>query len=56
MDEFLNNFFIPLRKEFEKNRDKYEKMFPIKKEDYLEEPIQMDIVYSYDKVISENKV
>lgn len=36
MDEFLNNFFIPLRQEFEKNRQQFEAMFPIKKDDFLE--------------------
>lgn len=29
-DEFLSNFFLPLRKEFESQKDKFEALFPIK--------------------------
>jgi hypothetical protein len=29
-EEFLNTFFLPLRKEFENQKDKYESLWPIK--------------------------
>ncbi len=32
-DDFLNNFFIPLRQEYEKNIKEYQALFPIKESD-----------------------
>ena len=32
-DEFLSTFFLPLRREFEAQRDKYEALWPIKPKD-----------------------
>ena len=32
-DDFLNNFFIPLRQDYEKNINKYKALFPIKESD-----------------------
>jgi len=55
-DEFFKNFFMPLRKEFEDNIPKYEKLWPIKEKDMQPEPVEMEIIYSYDNIISETKV
>jgi hypothetical protein len=55
-DEFLSNFFIPLRKEFEDNISKYEKLWPIKEKDMRPDPVEIEIIYSYENVISERKI
>lgn len=55
-DEFLSEFFMPLRKEFEDNIPKYEKLWPIKEKDMLPEPVEIEIIYSYENVISERKI
>jgi len=36
-DDFLNNFFIPVRQEYEKNINKYKAIFPIKESDMAAE-------------------
>ena len=36
-EEFLSNFFLPLRKEFESKVDEFQKLWPLKEEDFLEE-------------------
>jgi len=54
-DEFLETFFLPLRKEFEENKDKYEALWPLKADDFLEEPVTYELVYSYDNVVSEKR-
>lgn len=55
-DEFLNTFFMPLRKEFEDNIPKYEELWPIKEKDMLTEPVEIEIIYSYDNILSETKI
>ena len=55
-DEFLNTFFLPLRKEFEGQRDKYEALFPIKASQMAEQMVEVEIIYSYENVVSETKV
>jgi hypothetical protein len=45
-DEFLSNFFIKLRKEFEDNISK----------DMRPDPVDIEIIYSYENVISERKI
>lgn len=37
-DDFLDNFFIPLRREFEENIEEYKALFPIKEADIVETP------------------
>lgn len=32
-DNFLNDFFIPMRQQYEKNINKYQKLFPVKESD-----------------------
>ncbi len=55
-DEFLNTFFLPLRKEFEGQRDKYEALFPIKASQMADQMVEVEIIYSYENVVSETKV
>eukprot|EP00347_Sterkiella_histriomuscorum_P005175 403357608 len=55
-DEFLNNFFLPLRKEFEDNISEYEKLWPIKDKDMAATEVELEIIYAYDNVISERKI
>lgn len=52
----MNTFFLPLRKEFEDQRAQYEHLWPIKPKDMVEEPIEIEIIYSYDNVLSEKKI
>jgi len=51
-DDFLDNFFIPLRKEYEKDMEKYIKIFPIKEADMAEEEPQTVHIYAYNDVKS----
>lgn len=55
-DEFLSKFFIPLRKEFEETIDKYEELWPIKEKDMADQPVDIEIIYAFDNVVSERKV
>lgn len=55
-DEFLNSFFLPLRKEFEDNKKQYESLWPIKPSQMADELVEIEFIYSYDNVISERKI
>lgn len=55
-DEFLNNFFLPLRKEFEGQKDKFEALFPIKASQMAEQMVEIEVIYSYENVVSETKI
>ena len=55
-DEFLNNFFLPLRKEFEAQKDKFEALWPIKPSQMADQMVEVEIIYSYENVVSETKV
>lgn len=55
-EEFLADFFLPLRQEFEKNAKKYEALWPFKSDDYLPEPMEIEVIYAYDNVVSERKI
>ena len=37
-EEFLNKFFLPLRRQYEENIGKYKAIFPIKETDIAETP------------------
>lgn len=39
-DDFLENFFIPLRREYESNINQYKQLFPIKESDMAEKPVE----------------
>ena len=55
-EEFLNTFFLPLRKEFENQKDKYEALWPIKPSQMAEQLVEIEIIYSYENVVSETKI
>jgi hypothetical protein len=55
-EEFLNTFFIPLRKEFESQKDKYEALWPIKPKDMADQMVEIEIIYSYENVVSETRI
>ena len=39
-DDFLENFFIPLRREYESDINQYKQLFPIKESDMAEKPVE----------------
>lgn len=45
-DEFLNNFFLPLRAKYEENIPQYEALWPLKEEQYAKEDVTFDHVYN----------
>lgn len=55
-DEFLSQFFLPLRREFEGQRDKYEALFPIKPKDMVEQAVEIEIIYAFEGVVSETRM
>ena len=55
-DEFLNNFFLPLRKEFESQKDKFEALWPIKPNQMADQMVEIEVIYSYENVVSETKI
>ena len=36
-DQFLNDFFLPLRRKYEQNIEQYEALWPLKERDFAEE-------------------
>ena len=55
-DDFLNNFFLPLRQEFESQKAQYEALWSIKAKDMTEEPVEIEIIYSFENVLKEQKL
>jgi len=55
-DDFLDNFFVPLRKEFEENIDKYKSLFPIKETDMAEKPETIVNIYHFMDEVSSRKL
>ena len=46
-DEFLFNFFLPLRQKYEENIAQYEALWPLKDEQMADEDVTVDHVYNY---------
>lgn len=46
-DEFLHNFFLPLRQKYEENIAQYEALWPLKEEQMADEDVTVDHVYNY---------
>ena len=46
-DEFLNNFFLPMRARYEEDIEKYEALWPLKDEHYAAEEVIYEHVYNY---------
>ena len=49
-DEFLYNFFLPLRQKYEEKLDEYEAMWPLKENDMAAEDKVIDHVYHYGEM------
>ena len=46
-DEFLANFFLPMRQKYENDMSKYQEMWPLKESDMAEEAVTVRHVYQY---------
>lgn len=55
-DDFLDNFFVPLRREYEENIDQYKALFPIKESDMAEKPETVINIYQYMDEVSSRKL
>lgn len=55
-DDFLNNFFIPLRRDYEENIEKYKALFPIKESDMAKENVDIKNIYQYGETIGSRKL
>lgn len=55
-DDFLDNFFIPLRREYESNINQYKDLFPIKESDLAEKPEDQLNIYQYVEEVSNRKL
>jgi len=53
-DQFLEEYFLPLRREFEKRIGDYEKLFPIKRDKLVE--TEVESIFAYEHVVSEKKI
>jgi len=49
-DEFLNNFYIPRRMEYEEQIDKYAQLWPIKDADMAEESQDISFIFQYGEI------
>jgi hypothetical protein len=55
-EDFLNNFFIPLRLKYEADIKKYKALFPIKESDISEQPAEYTNIYAFKETISQRKI
>ena len=55
-DEFLNNFWLPLRRKYEQNMDQYEELWPLKDQDYAAEEQTVEHVYNYGELQKTEKL
>lgn len=51
-DDFLDNFFLPLRKRYEQDIEKYKALFPIKEGDISEKQEEFTSIFHYGEVVS----
>jgi len=51
-DNFLNNFFLPLRQQYEKDINKYRAIFPIKETDISEQLAEVKNIFAFKETIS----
>jgi len=51
-DEFLNNFYLPMRRRYEANIDQYKAMWPLKDDVQMDaEPVAVKHVYHYGDLL-----
>ena len=55
-DDFLNNFFIPLRQAYEKDINKYKAIFPIKETEIAEAEASYHNIYAFKETVSQRKI
>ena len=55
-DEFLANFFVPMRQRYEKDIEKYKALFPIKDKDMAEEEVTYYNIYAFKETVSQRKI
>lgn len=55
-DDFLENFFIPLRKEYEEDIDEYKALWPLKESDFAEKKEETFNIFQYMEEISNRKL
>jgi hypothetical protein len=55
-DDFLDNFFLPLRKQYEADIKKYENLFPIKENDIEKEQATTREIFAFKEVVSQRKI
>lgn len=55
-DDFLNNFFIPLRQDYEKKIKQYQALFPIKESDFSEKEAEYNNIYAYGETLTQRKI
>lgn len=52
-DDFLNNFFVPLRQQYEKDIKKYQDLFPIKEADMSDQAVITHDIYQHGDVVAQ---
>lgn len=55
-DDFLDNFFIPLRRQYEQDISKYQNLFPIKEADMDKDLATTKDIFSFKETISQRKI
>ena len=51
-DDFLNNFFLPLRQKYEDDIDQYQALFPLKEKDMNDEDREYKNIYQFGEVVN----
>ena len=54
-DEFLDNFFLPLRRKYEQNIDQYLALWPLKDDQMAEEEATITHVYQYGDLLEKKE-
>lgn len=55
-DDFLSNFFVPLRQTYEKDIEKYKALFPIKESDMAKDQATYHNIYAFKETLSQRKI
>jgi uncharacterized protein YjaZ len=55
-DEFLNNFYLPMRRKYEADMDKYIKLWPVKDSDMTDKEEVVTHVYNYCDLLETKRI
>lgn len=55
-DDFLNNFFLPLRQKYEASLPKFQALFPLKESDLADQPAEYTNIYAFKETVSQRKI